>query len=61
MKTALDKLGTHEGETSRGDTAMKTARSALTMLILSLTGAIDLNEDGLRGLIEPRIEPSPRQ
>lgn len=61
MKEALTLLGVSEGDTARGDTAMKTARSALTMLILSLSGAIKLQEDELRGLIEPRIAPSTRQ
>lgn len=61
MKEALTLLGVSEGETARGDTALKTARSAITMLVLSLTGAITLREDELRGVIEPRHELSPRQ
>lgn len=61
LRSAMDALGYQEGETNRGDTALTTARSALMMLTASLTGAMQLNEDELRGVIEPRIEPSPRQ
>jgi hypothetical protein len=57
----MDALGYQEGETNRGDTALTTARTALVMLAASLTGAIQMDENELRGVIEPRIEPSPRQ
>jgi hypothetical protein len=61
LKMALDALGGGSASTIRADTALTTARTALAMLALSLKGAIALNEEELRGVIEPRIEPSPRQ
>ncbi len=57
----MDVLGYQEGETNRGDAALTTARSALMMLTASLIGAVQMDEDELRGVIEPRIEPSPQQ
>lgn len=61
LRSAMDVLGYQEGETNRGDAALTTARSALMMLTASLIGAVQMDEDELRGVIEPRIEPSPRQ
>ena len=61
LRSAMDALGYQEGETNRGDAALTTARSALMMLTASLIGAVQLNEDELRGVIEPKIEPSLRQ
>lgn len=61
LRSALDALGYQEGETNRGDAALTTARSALMMLTASLIGAIQMDENELRGVIEPKIEPSPRQ
>lgn len=61
LKTAVQALGEARGETARADTAMTTARTALAMLALSLSGAIQMDEDDLRGVIEPTIAPSTRQ
>jgi hypothetical protein len=61
LKMALGCLGELDGETARADTALKTARAALAMLTLSLSGAISLDEDELRGVIEPTHDPSTRQ
>jgi hypothetical protein len=60
LKMALAALGEAAGETTRANTALITARTALAMLALSLAGAVSLSEDDLRGVIEPVIEPSIR-
>lgn len=61
LKIALDALGDLNGETARANTALTTARTALAMLALSLAGAMAMNEAELRGVIEPRIDPSTLQ
>lgn len=61
LRSAMDALGYQEGETNRGDAALTTARSALMMLTASLIGAIQLDENELRGVIEPKHDPSPLQ
>ncbi len=54
---ALEALGEQHGETAKGDTALSAARTALGMLILSMVGA-DEDDDELRGVIEPTHAPS---
>jgi hypothetical protein len=61
LRSALDALGYQEGETNRGDAALTTARTALVMLAASLIGAVQMDEDELRGIIEPKIGPSTLQ
>jgi len=61
LRAAHKALGEESGATIRADTAITTARTALSMLILSLAGAMHLNEDNLRGVIEPKIDPSTLQ
>lgn len=58
LSKALAVLGDERFESARADTALTTARLALSVLAASLTNAIEQNEEELRGVIEPRIEPS---
>lgn len=58
MKSALETLGQSAGVNARTYTALSTARSALAILIFSLVNAVEMNEDELRGVIEPSHAPS---
>ncbi len=55
---ALEALGDYRGETAKGDTALCAARTALGMLVISMAGAEECDEDELRGVIEPTHAPS---